>query len=137
MLKPGGVLLMRISNKRAVFGLVRALSSDREQRDRRMTRLLQSQFHCISARRLAQIVESIGFEKIELLPNAFSTSWSALGAFGKLSYLLAHLIYVATFKRVNLSPGVFLIAIKKRDTESVPLGGTAQEGSHAPQRGIS
>lgn len=113
VLKPEGVLLMRISNKRTIFSFVECLTFRKNKLDQRMSRLLQSQFHSISAAKLAEILKSIGFVRIELIPNAFSTSWRQLTLIGKFSYIFSYLIYLITFKTMNLSPGVFLIAQKK------------------------
>jgi len=113
VLSPGGVLLMRISNKRAIFELIQNLTFSKKVRDRRMSNLLQSQYHSISAKSLSDIVSAIGFADVELIPNAFSTSWEQLSIFGKFSYVVSYFLYLVTFRRINLSPGVFLIASKK------------------------
>ena len=114
LLEPGGVLAMRISNKRTVAGIVRALTPAGPRRDARLSRVLQGQFHTISVRHLASIIRELGFERVEIEPWAPTISWRGMTVATKLAYAPPQALYAVTFGRVNLSPGVLLFAQKPR-----------------------
>jgi SAM-dependent methyltransferase len=114
LLEPGGVLAMRLSNKRVVAGVVRALSPAGPARDRRVSRVLQGQFHSIAVKRLAEILRRIGFDRVEIDAWAPSISWRGMSAGARLAYLSPQVLNALTFGMVNLSPGVLLFAQKPR-----------------------
>ncbi|MGQ0810218.1 MAG: class I SAM-dependent methyltransferase [Nitrospiraceae bacterium] len=114
LLQPGGVLAMRLSNKRFVLGVTRALLPGRSERDARLSRILQGQFHTISIERIAAILFEIGFERVKIEPWAPTISWRGMSVGTRLAYLLPQLIYRLTFAKVNVSPGVLLFAQKLR-----------------------
>ncbi|MGH7774758.1 MAG: class I SAM-dependent methyltransferase, partial [Candidatus Binatia bacterium] len=64
LLKPGGTLAMRLTNKRFILGLARALSLEGAARDARISRILIAQFHTISLASLSRILRSVGFDRI-------------------------------------------------------------------------
>jgi SAM-dependent methyltransferase len=112
LLEPGGVLAMRLTNKRSVLGLLRALSRSGYERDSRLSRMLQGQFHSISMRSLASVLDRVGFDRIVIEPQAVTAPCHALSGSTRLAYGLARVVSSLTFKRVNWSPGVLLFARK-------------------------
>jgi SAM-dependent methyltransferase len=114
LLEPGGVLAMRLSNKRVVAGVVRALSPAGPARDGRVSRVLQGQFHSIAVKRLAEILRRIGFDRLEIDAWAPSISWRGMSFAARLAYLPPQVLHALTWGKVNLSPGVLLFAQKPR-----------------------
>ena len=112
LLQPGGVLAMRLTNKRVVLGLARALSRSGAERDKRLSRILQGQFHSIAIESLVSILRSVGFDRIEVDSQAMTASWRTLSASTRLAYGLARVVSLLTLYKVNLSPGVLLFAQK-------------------------
>lgn len=114
LLRPDGVLVMRLSNKRAAFGLVRTLIRDRERRDQWITRVLQNQFHAIGVRRLARVLRQIGFARIAVEPAAPVTSFTRHPR-THVAYLVARWIQRLSLGSVDVTPGVLLFAQKSCD----------------------
>ena len=112
LLKPGGVLAMRLANKRFVWGLVRAFSAAGPARDIRISRLLQGQFHSIGLAPLSRILRGIGFDRVLIEPHATTAPWRDSPWKTGIAYLVADVLYLTSLKRVNLSPGVLLFARK-------------------------
>ena len=115
LLRPGGVLAMRLSNKRLVMGLARALSTAGPRRDARMSRLLQSQFHSIGLGALTRILRQAGFTDVTIEPGAATAPGSSLSWKTRLVYRLAGALYLASLTKINLSPGVLLFARRKAE----------------------
>jgi hypothetical protein len=107
------VLAMRVTNKRFVLGVTRALSST-DFRNVRLSKILQGQFHSFSVHRLASILSAMGFDRVKMEPWAPSISWRGMGLRTKVAYALPQLIYRLTFGKWNLSPGVLIFAQKAR-----------------------
>lgn len=80
LLQPGGVLTMRLTNKRVVLGLARALSRSGPERDERLSGILQGQFHSIAIESLVSILRSVGFDRIEVDSQAMMAPWRTLPA---------------------------------------------------------
>jgi SAM-dependent methyltransferase len=114
LLRPGGVLAMRLTNKRLLMGFVRAFSSA-GSRDERISRILQGQFHSISLTSLSRILHGVGFDRIQIQPHAVTAPWNSVGWQTRVAYLGAGMLYYLSFTKVNLSPGVLLFAQKKRN----------------------
>lgn len=112
LLKPGGVLAMRLSNKRVVLEIVRALTPSGLTRDATISGILQAQFHSISIDQLTKILRRLGFDRIAFEPRAMTVRAAVMTAQMRAAYLVADLIHIATLSRVNLSPGVLLYARK-------------------------
>jgi SAM-dependent methyltransferase len=112
LLRPGGVLVMRISNKRFVLGLVRAVLSAGAERDARISRILQGQFHTISMRPLSRILRQIGFDRVSIQPRAATAPWAASGWGTRGAYICTDLLHLLSFGTINLSPGVLVFARK-------------------------
>jgi SAM-dependent methyltransferase len=112
LLRPGGVLAMRLTNKRFILGLTRAFSRPGKARDARISTLLQAQFHSISLPSLSRVVQAVGFKGIRILPHAATAPWRALEWGTRIAYLGADVLYVLSLMQVNLSPGVLLFARK-------------------------
>ena len=112
LLQPGGVLTMRLTNKRVVLGLARALSRSGPDRDERLSRILQGQFHSIAIESLVSILRGMGFDRIEVDSQATTAPWRTLSASTRLAYGLARVGSLLSLYKVNFSPGVLLFAQK-------------------------
>jgi SAM-dependent methyltransferase len=112
VLKRGGVLAMRVSNKRSVLGLMRRLAPEGMARDRRLSKILQAQSHTIHVSQLKRILLSVGFDNVRIIPRAFTAPWSSLRALTKITYMGADVLRYLTFAKVNVSPGVAVFARK-------------------------
>jgi len=112
LLRPGGTLAMRLSNKRRVIGLAIRLTSPGPGRDERVSRLLQNQFHSVSAQRLARVMRGIGFVGIRVHRRAVTAPWAAMSWRSRVAYLGAEALFALTMGRVNESPGLLLVASK-------------------------
>ncbi len=109
---PGGVLAMRISNKRLVLGIVRRVLAGGERRDRKLSNLLQGQFHSIALNRLCRVLEGIGYVDVRTCPGAATARFWKMGWRSRAAYLASDLIYFTSLGTMNLSPGVLLFARK-------------------------
>jgi SAM-dependent methyltransferase len=112
LLRPGGVLAMRVSNKRFILGLVRAFSPAGAVRDARISKILQGQFHTISTSSLSRILREIGFDRVRIAPRAAAAPWAASSWKTRSAYLCADLTYLLSLTMVDLSPAVLLFARK-------------------------
>ena len=111
-LRPGGVLMMRLANKRFILGMMRRLSREGPARNKRLSRYLQGQFHSISISSLARILRQIGFSGVQAIPHAMTAPASELSWQGRAWYFATDLLNCVTLGRLNLSPGIFLCARK-------------------------
>ncbi len=112
LLRPGGVLLMRITNKRLALAMARRLTPDQSARNRRLTQLLKGQYHTVGIPALSRIMRCIGFRSVEVQLRAMTIPWREMGWSTRLSYLTADVVYAASLSRINLHPGVLIIARK-------------------------
>jgi len=112
LLKPAGVLAMRLTNKRLILGLTRAFSSPGPKRDATISKILQTQFHSISVTSLSRVLRSAGFDRVRVWPHATTAPWRALGWQTRTAYLAADFLYFLSLTKINLSPGVLLFAQK-------------------------
>jgi SAM-dependent methyltransferase len=112
LLQPGGVLAMRVSNKRLICGVLRSFARTGDRRDSLLSRMLQSQFHSIGLKSLRDIMSEIGFVKVSVLPRASTAPWSASSWLTRMSYLFADVAYILSLTRCNLHPGVLIFAQK-------------------------
>jgi SAM-dependent methyltransferase len=112
LLRPGGVLAMRISNKRFVLELARRITPEGARRDARLSRMLQGQYHSISLRSLGRVLKQVGFHRIRFEAHASTATFRALTMKSRAAYLVADAILLATLGRINLSPGVLVFAQK-------------------------
>ena len=117
-LRPGGTLAMRISNKRFVLGLCRCFTAAGEQRNRKLSRLLQGQFHSVSPRSLSRILRSIGYEDIQVVPGAATIPVREMRLRSRIAYLASDLVYYGSLRALNFSPGVLLFASKPNQPHS-------------------
>jgi SAM-dependent methyltransferase len=109
---PGGTLAMRLTNKRLVLGLMRFFSPAGEQRDRKLSKLLQGQFHSVSARSLCRILKSIGYEDVKVVPGAATIPFRQMRWRSRLAYLASDVVYYGSLHTLNISPGILLFASK-------------------------
>lgn len=112
LLVPGGVLAMRLTNKRSILGLMRTLSASGPTRDSRLSGILKGQFHAIGLSPLVRILHDLGFARVTIEPWATTSPWNTLSRETRVAYSAAQLLYVMTLKKVNLSPGILLFAQK-------------------------
>jgi SAM-dependent methyltransferase len=112
LLKPSGVLAMRLTNKRFILELVRAFSPKGMEREARISRILQAQLHSIGLTPLRRILRGLGFDRIRIQPRAMTAPWNALGWRTRIAYLGADIVYFLLLTKVNLSPGILLFARK-------------------------
>lgn len=112
LLKPGGVLAMRLANKRFAWGLARAFSAAGPVRDLRISEMLMGQFHGIGMAPLSRILQDVGFDRVRVESHAMTASWHDSSWKTRIVYLVADMLYFTSLKRVNLSPGVLLFARK-------------------------
>lgn len=112
LLKPGGVLAMRISNKRSVLGFVRACSVPGRKRNARISRTLQAQFHSINLKALEQILRTVGFDRVYTIPRAMTSPWRFCTWRTRLAYFGSDVLYATSLGSVNVYPGVIVIARK-------------------------
>jgi|SRR5919106_652836 SAM-dependent methyltransferase len=110
LLKPGGVLAMRLTNKHFILGLLRASCLPGSKRDARITSVLLPQFHSIGIGALTRILNEVGFDRIQALPNATTAPWNALTWKTRTAYLSASVLYYLSLRTVNISPGVLFFA---------------------------
>jgi SAM-dependent methyltransferase len=112
LLMPGGVLAMRLTNKRCILGLVRSILSRGPIRDAAISRILQTQFHSISMPSLSRVIRNNGFNRIRVWPRASAAPWRDMEWQAKAAYLVADFLYFLSFTKINVSPGVLLFAQK-------------------------
>jgi len=115
LLRPGGVLVMRISNKNAFFRLVARLTRSRDKLDKRMSRLLGDHFHSIGMRPLAGVLAAIGFESVQVEPGATTVPLGSAPRRTRWAYGLADWTRRLTAGRLVLSPGVLVWAMRRSD----------------------
>jgi len=111
LLKPGGILAMRLTNNRIALGGVRAFSPQGPARDTIISGILDGQFHSIGLASLSQILQSMGFDRVLIEPHAAGT-WGDLPWKSRILYSVTDILYHISLKRINLSPGVLLFARK-------------------------
>ncbi len=112
LLQPKGVLAMRVTNKHVILKGVRASLRPGHRRNDALTGILKGQFHAISVRRLVPILRTVGFDRIEVVPQAMASQWQDLSLNTRLAYSVADTLYALSLGKVNLSPGVLLFARK-------------------------
>jgi SAM-dependent methyltransferase len=110
LLRPGGVLAMRLTNKRFALGLARMLSRRGPERDARVSGILLGQFHTIGLDSLTEVLRELGFDRIAIESRAITAPWATLPGSTRLAYGAADLVSRLTFSKVDLSPGVLLFA---------------------------
>ena len=112
LLKPGGVLVMRTSNKRLIMGLIRTFFKKGPKLNSRLSRILRAQFHSVYLREFTRILERAGFDRICIDPRAASAPWSSLKWRTRGAYFLADVVRFLTLRRINLSPAAIVFAVK-------------------------
>jgi SAM-dependent methyltransferase len=112
VLRPGGVLAMRLSNKNQAVRLACALVPAGPRRDTLVSRMLQGQFHSTSVGAFARVLRGVGFSLVEDDGSAPTAPWEASGWITRLTYLGAEAAYQASGGRVNVYPGVLVFARK-------------------------
>lgn len=111
LLRPGGALIMRTSNKRFVEGVLRATTRG-ARRDRMLSRMLQGQFHSMTVHTLRRVLERIGFHVVDVQSGATSAPSSHYRPASRAAYRLAVLLDQLTDGAVNISPGVCVVAVR-------------------------
>jgi len=116
LLKPGGMLVMRLTNKRFVLEIVRAISRPGPARDHSVSNILLGQFHSIGIESLKRVLRGVGFDRINVQTNALTAPWHHLRWQTRLAYAGSEVLY--RLSRINLSPGVLLFAQRSRQFTS-------------------
>lgn len=127
LLKPGGVLAMRLTNKRFIAGLARALTPSATVRDATISKILLDQFHSVGVNSFRRILQTVGFDRVEIQPHAVTAPWSVLPWQTRIAYVSSAAIYRLSLSTVNLSPGVLLFARK------IPVDSGSSDGRRAAQ----
>jgi SAM-dependent methyltransferase len=112
LLRVGGILVMRLTNKRFVLGIARMLMPKGSIRDRALSRILQGQFHSVRMSELERILVQTGFDHVEIEGGATTDPSSAHWGKRRIAYRVADIICGMTYSKVNLSPGVLVFARK-------------------------
>jgi SAM-dependent methyltransferase len=111
LLRPGGALLMRATNKRFLQGLVRATTRG-ARRGRAVSAMLQGQFHSTTVHTLARVLTKVGFRVEEIQAGATTAPPSHYGRATRALYSVSGLLDRVTAGAVNVSPGVCIVASK-------------------------
>jgi SAM-dependent methyltransferase len=115
ILKPGGLLIMRISNYRLAIALAARLQWSGVGR-RLLRRGLRDQYHVIGLPSLRGLLSRQGFRQIRSSPRAWTTPLREAEWVTRASYAGALLLWAATAGKFNIAPGVLLRCIKVGST---------------------
>jgi SAM-dependent methyltransferase len=111
LLRPGGVLAMRLTNKHTLIKLAyRFLSPSR--REAAISRLLLGQFHSASLNTVRCWLTKVGFREISIESRAMSVPWREARWRARLGYAAADLLRLGTLGTLNISPGILVYARK-------------------------
>lgn len=113
ILKPGGVLMMRLTNKRHVIQWSARLRPRGDATNMKLTTLLQNQFHSIAIHDFQEILRGMGFGDFRVFRRAATAPWREMNVRGKTAYLGAEFLYYISAGRLNVSPGVLISAVLK------------------------
>ncbi|HPQ40627.1 MAG TPA: class I SAM-dependent methyltransferase [bacterium] len=113
ILKPGGILMMRLTNKRHVIQWTGRLRTPGDALNMKMTTLLQNQFHSIAINDLKTVLRDMGFGDFRIYRRAATAPWHVMNRRSKTAYLGAEFLYYLTAGRLNISPGVLISAALK------------------------
>jgi hypothetical protein len=97
-----------------VAGIVDRFSPPGMTKNRRVSSILQGQFHSISATSLGGILRRMGFRPVEIRPHAAAVPREAMPRKMRIAYLGSDIAYVLSLGMLNISPGVLLFAQKPR-----------------------
>jgi SAM-dependent methyltransferase len=109
LLKPGGVLAMRLTNKHAAIKLLDWFTNS-ARRDAAISRLLLGQFHSAAPNTIRRWLVRAGFVDISIQGRAMSRSWSESRWQTRLAYGTAEALRVLSLGTVRLSPGLLVFA---------------------------
>jgi SAM-dependent methyltransferase len=110
LLRPGGVLAMRLTNKHAVLRAVDALLPSASRRDRLISKLLLGQFHSASPGTVRRWLAQAGFVEPAIEGRAMACPWREARWRSRLAYGGTDLLRAVTLNAVNLSPGLLVFA---------------------------
>jgi SAM-dependent methyltransferase len=111
LLRPGGVMAMRLTNKHLVLRAVESLTKG-DRRDAIISRLLFGQLHSASPRTIRRWLAKAGFDNIAVEGRAMATPWSKSRLRSRLAYGGMEVLRAVTLGTINLSPGILVFARK-------------------------
>jgi SAM-dependent methyltransferase len=114
LLRPGGVLAMRLTNKHAMIRAVDSLVPGASRRNRLISKLLLGQFHSASPGTVRRWLAKAGFVEISIEGRAMACPWSEARWRSRLAYGGTDVLRALTLGAVNLSPGILVFARKPR-----------------------
>ena len=109
LLRPGGVLAMRLTNKYAAIRILDRFTRS-PRKDAAIARLLLAQFHSASPAIVRHWLKKAGFADISIQGRAATGPWREAGWGTRLAYGGAELLRILTLGAVNLSPGILVFA---------------------------
>jgi SAM-dependent methyltransferase len=109
LLRPGGVLAMRLTNKHAAIRFLDRFTRS-PRKDAAISRLLLAQFHSASPATIRYWLKKAGFADISIQGRATTGPWSEAGWRTRLAYGGAELLRFLTLGTVCLSPGILVFA---------------------------
>jgi len=109
LLKPGGVLVLRVSNKASWLALAIKISGVRQSviKDGCL-----DHFHVADARQYCRTLEKIGFSEIRVIGGAFSADSSEMSFSSLAAYRAGTLVRKLSFGKWVLDPGVLITAAR-------------------------
>ncbi|MBN1297505.1 class I SAM-dependent methyltransferase [bacterium] len=110
ILKPGGAVLMRLTNKRHIAQWTAQRMDPGERLNMKMTTLLQNQFHSIAIDDLCSVLRRLGFFRFRIIRRASTAPWSRMDRRSLIAYFGAESLYYLSLGRLNVSPGVIVSA---------------------------
>jgi SAM-dependent methyltransferase len=131
LLRPGGQVIMRISNKLWYLRWLRRFLPPGEKRNLTMTAMLQGQFHAVALSQLRRILQKLAFCHIRFLPRANTLPVSMMPWRTRLAYGVSDVLYALSFTGINLYPGVIAIGEKPQNRSFDHLW---SEGLHELQK---
>jgi SAM-dependent methyltransferase len=111
LLRPGGLLVMRLANRRALLSACNRIVRG-DTRDKWLSRIVLDHFHSIAPHSLRQILLSAGFDQVTIRSSALTAPWGELSWKSRLAYAGGEVVNQATLGQIHLSPGILLIARK-------------------------
>jgi SAM-dependent methyltransferase len=109
LLKPGGVMAMRLTSKHAAIKAVDSWMKP-PRRDKIISRLLLGQFHSATPSTIRKWLAKAGFVDISIEGRAMACPWREARWRSRLAYGGTDLLRAVTLGAVNLSPGILVFA---------------------------
>ena len=114
LLRPGGVLAMRVSNKREWLGAVRKMAAKGARRNALASRLTRGEFHSIGLQSLRRLLREIGFDRVDIKGRAATAPWAELEWKTRFAYMAADFLALMSLGFIRLHPGAYVFCVKAR-----------------------